>query len=233
MEPLQPCRTPTAPRVPAVLLLLERAGSVTPGSGDPSRTRPTPVVAICHSPRGNPARPSSSRPLVLAPVGPVESLLDRLDEWMLSGGRDPPRAAAHDAGHAGLEADHLLTGEEQAGLRLLSVFVGGFTLDDVEELVAHLAARRGHGTRSSAVLEALAEQSLPLRDGPRRGPGRCGTGCSSRWRSMPVPGWTEAGEWNRVSRAHAAPWFFALAEENEPRLPATAVRSMPWPALDA
>ena len=75
-----------------------------------------------------------------------------------------------------------MTGEEQWVLRLLSVFVAGFRLEDVEQVV--LPARGAAGSDVLVAMEVLSEQSLVV--GEAAWVGAPGSGCSTRWRSMRV-----------------------------------------------
>ncbi len=193
---------------PAVRLLLERAGSVSPGWGSASGDAAA-VAAICVRLAGIPLaiELAAARCRLLDP----RTLLERLDEAMLAGGRDHPERQR--TMRATLDWSYgLLTPEEQALLRLLSVFVGGFRLDDLERVVELYG---GIGPNDVlCVLEALAEQSLVTTETT--------TGGGPRHRLLePVAQYArarldDAGEGERANSAHAA-YFLNLAEDNGPR----------------
>ena len=110
---------------------------------------------------------------------------------------------------ATLDWSHGLLGEdEQRLLRLLGVFAGGFTLEDMEAVVARAGTPPGPPT---PLLESLVEHSLVTTE-----PGR------SRFRMLePVAHYarsllTEAGEWEVATAAHGA-HYLALAEAMAPR----------------
>ena len=193
---------------PAATLLLERAQGVIPGWGTDPRDRPA-VTAVCVRLAGIPLalELAAARARLLAP----EQLLDRLDIALLAGARDLPERqrtmrATLDWSYA------LLTGEEQWVLRLLSVFVAGFRLEDVEQVV--LLARGAAGSDVLVAMEVLSEQSLVVSEG--------GVGGGSRQRLLdPVAQYArgrllEAGEWDRAAAAHAQ-HFRTMAETLAPR----------------
>jgi len=191
---------------PAVRMLLERADAVSTGWGTgPDDARAVAEIAVRLAGIPLALELAGARGRLLDPV----SLLGRLDDALLSGGRDRPER--HRTMRATLDWSHgLLSPEEQALLRLLSVFVGGFRLDDLEGVVARAG---GIGGDVLGVLESLAEQSLVVTD-----PGVGGV----RHRLLePVAQYAaarldEAGERDRVALAHAE-HYLALAEEVAPR----------------
>ena len=207
---VEPLRLPSAEAgaddSPAVHLLLDRADAVHPGWGTgPADT--ADVAAICARLAGIPLalELAAARARVLDPA----ALLARLDPALLEGPRDLP--ARQRTLRATLDWSHGLLGPaEQALLRLLAVFVGGFRLDDLEEV----ATRAGtvEPSRVLPLLEALTAQSLvvPVPGGP------------PRFRLLePVAQYArvrleEAGEWDLAVAAHAE-HFVALAEETGPR----------------
>ncbi|MGH3507073.1 MAG: ATP-binding protein, partial [Nocardioidaceae bacterium] len=139
---------------PAVRLFLDRAQAVSPGWGsEPSSDQA--VRDICVRLAGIPLalELAAARARLLDPV----TLLARLDDVTPDGARDLP--ARQRTMRAALDWSYgLLSPDEQALLRLLSVFAGGFRLDDVEA-VAELATTLPRAD-VLLVLEALAEQSL-------------------------------------------------------------------------
>jgi predicted ATPase len=188
---------------PAVRLLLERAGAVSPGWGTaPGDTGA--VEAICLRLAGIPLalEIAAARSRVLDPA----TLLDRLDDALLAGARDLPERQR--TMRATLDWSYgLLAEEERVLLRLLSVFVGGFRLDDVEGVVARAGILAPE--RVLPLLEGLAEQSLLVTtDGRSR-------------LLEPVAQYArtrldEAGEWPAAASAHAA-HFLDLVETTAPR----------------
>jgi predicted ATPase/DNA-binding XRE family transcriptional regulator len=201
VEPLA-LPTPDQPDSPAVRLLLDRAESVHPGWG----SRPgdaAAVEAICTRLAGLPLalELAAARARLLEPA----ALLDRLDGALQSGPRDLP--ARQRTMRATLDWSHgLLDPDEQALLRLLGVFVGGTTLEDLEGVAARFLPG---GRPVVELLESLVAHSLVV----------AGDG---RFRMLePVSQYArslleEEAEWDRAAGAHAA-HFLGLAEEVSPR----------------
>ncbi len=196
---------PGAGEAPAVRLLLERAADVSSGWGSaPGDTEA--VEAICVRLAGIPLalELAAARCRLLAPA----ALLERLDQVLQAEGPDRPER--HRTMRATLDWSYgLLAKQEQALLRLLAVFVGGFRLDDVEGI----ARRADFPGDVLTALEALAEQSLVTvergADGHRH---RLLEPVSQYARSRLA----EAGEEQAASRAHAD-HFLSVAEELSPR----------------
>ena len=208
VEPLGVPRTGDDLDGPAVDLLLTRAHAVSPGWGTAPRDRRA-VAALCIRLAGIPLalELAAARARLLDPY----ELLDRLDFALLTGARDLPERQR--TMRATLDWSYgLLTVEEQRLLRLLSVFVGGFRLEDVERVVdlAHGAA----GSNVLGVMEALSEQSLVVSEATVIG--------GSRQRLLePVAQYardrlTAAGEWHSAVAAHAE-HFRTVAETLAPR----------------
>ena len=154
VEPLEVPRTGEDLDGPAVDLLLTRAHAVSPGWGTAPLDRRA-VAALCIRLAGIPLalELAAARARLLDP----DELLDRLDVALLAGARDLPERQR--TMRATLDWSYgLLTAEEQWLLRLLSVFVGGFRLEDVERVVD--LARGAAGSNVLGVMEALSEQSL-------------------------------------------------------------------------
>jgi predicted ATPase/DNA-binding XRE family transcriptional regulator len=193
---------------PAVQLFLDRTRTASPGWGDTDEEVEA-VAGICVRLAGIPLalELTAARARLLDPT----TLLARLDQASLDGARDLPErqrtmSAALDWSYG------LLRPDEQALLRLLSVFAGGFRLDDLEAI-----AGRCDLVRPSDVLpllESLAEQSLVVR--------AAASGAPLRHRLLePVAQYArrkliDAGEWDAAAGAHAD-HFLALAEEAEPQ----------------
>ena len=181
---------------------------MSPGWGTTPRDR-SAVAALCRRLAGIPLalELAAARARLLDPA----ALLDRLDVALLAGARDLPERQR--TMRATLDWSYgLLTGEEQSLFRLLSVFVGGFRLEDVERVVG-LSGGVG-ATDVLGLLEALSEQSLVANE--------TDAGGGSRQRLLePVAQYardrlTEAGEWKRVAAAHAE-HFRTVAEALAPR----------------
>jgi predicted ATPase/DNA-binding XRE family transcriptional regulator len=208
VEPLAVPRTGDDLDGPAVKLLLTRADAVSAGWGTAHRDRRA-VAALCTRLAGIPLalELAAGRARLLDP----DQLLDRLDVALLEGARDLPERQR--TMRATLDWSYgLLTVDEQRLLRLLSVFVGGFRLDDVERVVA-LAGQTPVGDVLT-MMEALSEQSLVVNE--------AGVVGSSRQRLLvPVAQYardrlTSAGEWESAVTAHTA-HFLTLAETLAPR----------------
>ena len=193
---------------PAASLLLERAHAVSPGWGTAPVDRAS-VSALCVRLAGIPLalELAAARARLLDPA----ALLDRLDLALLAGARDLPERQR--TMRATLDWSYgLLTVEEQSLFRLLSTFVGGFRLEDVERVV-DLAG--GVGTSDVLpVLEALSAQSLVVSEADALG--------GLRQRLLePVAQYArarlrEAGEWQVAAAAHAE-HFREMAEALAPR----------------
>jgi predicted ATPase/DNA-binding XRE family transcriptional regulator len=205
VEPLGlPSTTIPTRESPAGRLLLERAAAVSPGWGtDPAEEEV--VAATCVRLAGLPLalELAAARARLLEPT----ALLARLDTALHDGPRDLP--ARQRTMRATLDWSHgLLEDDERRLLRLLGVFVGGFTLDDLEAVVERTGASPGS---SLSTLSSLVEHSLVT---PAPG--------GARFRMLePVAQYArallvEAGEWEAATRAHAA-HFLALAESVSPR----------------
>jgi predicted ATPase/DNA-binding XRE family transcriptional regulator len=154
VEPLGlPGAEPSGEQAASVRLLLERAQAVSPGWGDAEADRAA-VEATCVRLAGVPLalELAAARARLLDPA----SLLDRLDDAVEAGARDLPERQR--TMRATLDWSYgLLSPDEQALLRLLSAFVGGFRLDDLESVAASLG---GWSADPLALLASLSEHSL-------------------------------------------------------------------------
>ena len=193
---------------PAVRLLLERAGAVSPGWGTAAGEAEA-VAAICVRLAGIPLaiELAAARSRLLDP----DALLARLDPALLEGARDLPERQR--TMRATLDWSYgLLRPEEQSLLRLLAVFVGGFRLADLEGIAGPAGVPGPE--RVLLTLETLAEHSLVVSDAT--------TGAGRRHRLLePVAPYArtrleEAGEWDRSARAHAL-HYLTVAETTAPR----------------
>lgn len=143
-------------------LLLTRAAAVAPGAtiapDDPA------IAQLCHRLGGIPLaiELAAARVRLLSPA----AILARLDEVMASeGARDlPPRQRTM---RAAIDWSYdLLSPAEQAAFPRLAVFVGGFTIDAADAVLADLA-----GPGALAIIDSLVEQSLVLAEpGSGQGP---------------------------------------------------------------
>jgi predicted ATPase/DNA-binding XRE family transcriptional regulator len=190
----------------SVRLLLERARAVSPGWGHSEADR-TAVEAICVRLAGVPLalELAAARARLLDPA----SLLDRLDDAVEAGPRDLPERQR--TMRATLDWSYgLLSPDEQALLRLLSVFVGGFRLDDLESVAASID---GWTADPLALLASLSEHSLVTADP--------GTGSFRRFRLLePVSQYArdrllEQGE-EKASYAAHLDHYLRLAEQAAP-----------------
>jgi predicted ATPase len=193
---------------PAGTLFLQRARAVSPGF-ELSRPGAAAIARICRRLAGIPLalELAAARTRFLDPA----TLLARLDDAIApDGARDLP--ARQRTMRAALDWSYgLLDPAEQALLRLLSVFSGGFTLDDAEA-VAELA---GTVPRAEVLprLGALAEHSLVVTG--------AGQAVAARYDLLePIAQYgramlAEAGESEATGSAHTR-HFLALAERAEP-----------------
>ncbi|MDR7251724.1 putative ATPase/DNA-binding XRE family transcriptional regulator [Nocardioides sp. BE266] len=200
VDPLEVADLPDGSPSPAARLLLDRAQRVAPGWGaDPAEA--AAVTATCERLAGLPLalELAAARSRLLDP----SALLDRLDTALRAGPRDlPPRQRTI---RATLDWSHgLLDDDGRRLLRLMGVFVGGTTLDDLEAV----AGRAGAGPRDVvASLETLVEHSLVVAEP------------SGRLRLLePVAQYArdllrEADEWHTAAAAHAG-HYLAVATDN-------------------
>ena len=209
--PVEPLGLPGAEADPgeqaaSVRLLLERARAVSPGWGDAEADR-VAVEATCVRLAGVPLalELAAARARLLDPA----SLLDRLDDAVEAGARDLPERQR--TMRATLDWSYgLLSSDEQALLRLLSVFVGGFRLDDLESVAASL---RGWSVEPLELLASLSEHSLVTADP--------GAGSARRFRLLePVAQYArdrlvEAVEEKAAYAIHLA-HYLGLAEQAAP-----------------
>jgi predicted ATPase/DNA-binding XRE family transcriptional regulator len=205
---VEPLAVPTGPddvaTSPAAELLLERARAVQPAWGTAPGDAEA-VTTICTRLEGIPLalELAAARARLLGP----RALVGRLDDALTEGSRDLPERQR--TMRATLDWSHGLLDEDARGLlRLLSVFVGGFRLDDVEGVVQQYAAARPAAVLG--LLEHLAEHSFVASD-PATGRHRLLEPVAQYAHQRLV----EAGEQERALRAHAA-HFLAVAEETAP-----------------
>src|SRR6266704_3535141 len=236
VPPPGPVRPEELAHFAATRLFLDRAGAAVPGFAVGDQADAAAVGEVCRRLDGLPL----AIELAAARVGalPPRELAARLDDrfrLLTAGARTAlPRQQTLRA-----VVDwswELLDRSERAGLRRLSVFVGGCTLDAAETVCA------GPDLPAAAVPEAIArlvDKSL-VTVGPTQAPpapwwpgiealglpaplepepagGTVRYGLLETVRAYATERLAEAGEADRVARAHAE-WFVGLAETAEPRL---------------
>lgn len=202
-------------RYAAAELFLARGAQARPGLDATAATAPA-VTQICRRLDGIPL----ALELAAARAGAVP--LDRIvagldDRFRLLTGRAPGTLARHRTLLASVEWSHdLLTADEQAVLRRLGVFVGGFTADAAE------AVASGGPLDPTGVQDALARlvgKSLVQLDEPD-GPGRYRL--LETIREFATARLDDAAETGAVADAHLA-WALRFARHHE----AGAVRADP------
>lgn len=191
---------------PAVRLLLERAHAAVPGWGTAAEDAAA-VATICRRLDGLPLaiELAAARVRLLDPA----ALLERLDDAMTAGPRDLPERQR--TMRATLDWSYgLLADDERRMLRLLSAFVGGFRIEDLEQV----AGRAGFDEAATLhALAALDEHSLVT--------GEAGTGSTRRYRLLePVAQYAREqlraeGEAPSAYAAHLD-HYLALAEQAAP-----------------
>src|SRR6266571_7731905 len=236
VPPPGPVRPEELAHFAATRLFLDRAGAAVPGFAVGDQADAAAVGEVCRRLDGLPL----AIELAAARVGalPPRELAARLDDrfrLLTAGARTAlPRQQTLRA-----VVDwswELLDRSERAALRRLSVFVGGCTLDAAETVCA------GPDLPAAAVPEAIArlvDKSL-VTVGPTQAPpapwwpgiealglpaplepepagGTVRYGLLETVRAYATERLAEAGEADRVARAHAE-WFVGLAETAEPRL---------------
>ena len=203
----------------SVALFLERARAVKPGF-QLTLTNSRAVAEICVRLDGLPLaiELAAARIKLLPPQALLERLEHRLDV-LTGGGQDVP-ARQQTLRNAITWSYELLTAEEQRLFRCLAVFVGGCTLETIEELYAAVSER------ASSVLDAassLIDKSLLQQIEAE--------GRESRLlmmetiREYALDALAASGEMETARQAHAA-YFLCLAEKAEPGL--MSVRQAFW-----
>ena len=168
----------------------------------------TAIAQICHDLDGIPLAIELAAAWVrmLAPEQIARALSDRLH--LLTGGR-PTAMQRHETLESSIDWSYqLLSGGEQALLRRLSVFSGGWTLDAAEVVC-------GGGIEPGAVLHlltGLVDKSLVTTE---EQPGEMRYGLLGTVRHYAAQRLTEAGEQEAVRDGHLA-YFLGFAEQAEP-----------------
>ncbi len=197
---------------PSVRLFLERARAVSPGleiTGENAKL----VAHICWRLAGLPLalELAAAKARFLDPA----TLLSRLDKAMSTAwARDLPERQR--TMRATLDWSHdLLSGAQQALLRRLSVFVGGFSLAAAEAVGATDSA--AHDEEVLELLEGLIEQSLVEAKSDPRGDEGVRYGMLEPVRQYAYAKLEESGETETIRDRHAA-LLLRLAEEAEPEI---------------
>src|ERR671916_378267 len=197
-------------RYEAARLFLERTAAVNPTFALTEQNA-VAVDQICYRLDGIPLaiELAAARAKVLS----VEQIAERLDDsfgLLSAGGRTAmPR---HRTLHATMDWSHeLLSLEERALFRRLSVFAGGFTLEAAESVCA------GAGLERDEVLDLLShlvDKSLVIM---REESGEARYRLLETVRQYAREKLSESGEAEQASERHAG-YYLALAEEAEPEL---------------
>jgi non-specific serine/threonine protein kinase len=198
------------PRYESARLFVERAAAVKP-TFTLTDQNAVAVAQVCYRLDGIPLaiELAAARAKVLS----VEQIADRLDDsfgLLSAGGRTAmPR---HRTLHATMDWSHeLLSLEERALFRRLSVFAGGFTLEAAESVCA------GAGLERDEVLDLLShlvDKSLVIM---REESGEARYRLLETVRQYGREKLSESGEAGQVQERHAG-YYLALAEEAEPEL---------------
>jgi predicted ATPase/DNA-binding SARP family transcriptional activator len=189
----------------AVELFVDRARGVQPGLVLDTTTAEA-VAGICRRLAGIPL--AIELAAARANLMPPAAILERLDRVMAgAGARDLP--ARQRTMRAAIDWSHrLLEPDQQALLRRLAVFSGGFTLDAVEAVMPE----RSGAPDALGLLEELVAHSLVVRDTDQPG--------TVRFRLLePVAQFAAdllEGEEERAARDAHLHHFLRLAEETEP-----------------
>lgn len=224
-------------RSPAVALFLARAQAVNPGLALTADNAPA-VVVLCRALDGLPLalELAAGRTRLLSPAAMCERLDRRLA--LLTGGSRHRPARQQTMRDSLAWSYELLTGDEQALLRRLGVFVGGFTVAAAEAVggaaieppptagpgeaePAGAVPGAGAARDLSSVLDALVARSLVRSLGPVVGDARFGL--LELLREYALEALASASEEAAARRAHAGA-MAALAEQ--------AVKGLQTPALD-
>jgi predicted ATPase/DNA-binding XRE family transcriptional regulator len=213
-DPARAPGTEEVSRAPAVALFVERAREASPAF-ELTRQNAVVVTEICWHLEGLPLalELAAARVRFLGPA----ALLSRLDRALESGGaRDLPERQKTMRATLRWSYD-LLSEGEKAFFRRLAVFVGGFSLEAAEAVVAGPGAERDLVSGDVlGLLEGLVEQSLVATE-----PGEQGE--EPRYRMLePVKQYArelleEREVASETRRRHAA-FFLAMAQTAEPEL---------------
>jgi non-specific serine/threonine protein kinase len=220
-EPARRAQVEALARAPAVALFVERARAVRPSFALTDENAEA-VRAICRRLDGLPLaiELAAARVSVLSPAAILARLTDRLS--LLSGSLRNVPARLQTMQNAIGWSYELLTPEERAFFRRLSIFAGAFPLE-AAEAVALIPGDPPVASDVIDLLTALVSQSLAQRapsddDEPR-------FELLETIRDYGVSQLAATGEHGRVARWHAT-WFLALAEAAAPHL--TGPKQVEW-----
>jgi non-specific serine/threonine protein kinase len=196
--------------IESVRLFIDRAMAVVPDFRVTSGNS-APIVNICRHLDGIPLaiELAAARVKILTPEQIADRLQDRFQ--LLAGG---PRTALprHQTLQATMEWSYgLLTEPEKSLLMQLSVFSGGWTLEDAEELVQEDLDRR---SEILDLLSNLVDKSLVI---VKRKHGLARYGMLETVRQFATGKLTASGDADDFNQRHAN-LFIKLAEEADPRL---------------
>ena len=191
--------------VPAVALFLERAQAVTPDFRL-SEDNAAAVAEICVRLDGLPlAIELAAARVKLFSAPAILARLERRFDLLRADTQDRPDR--HHTLRAALDWSYqLLPSEEQRLLRLLSVFVGGCTLEAVERIA---------GEPALEAIASLLDKSLVRQD--TQGSRDTRLNMLETVRQYALEQFAASGDLEAAQRAHAA-WCVALAEAAEPEL---------------
>jgi predicted ATPase/transcriptional regulator with XRE-family HTH domain len=192
---------------PAVALFIERARAALPDLALTTEDL-VAVADICRRLDGLPlAIELAAARVTLLPPTALLARLERRLPLLVGGARDLP-ARQRTLRDALVWSDELLSTEERALFRRLSVFAGGATVE------AAVAVCAGENDEADALgwLQALVEHHLVQRSDGAPRLGMLETVREYTWEHL-----RDAGEREAIARAHAA-YYTALAEEVGPRL---------------
>jgi len=209
-------RTPGEELVPALLayeavrLFVERASAMLPAF----RLAPENVLVVAHICQRLDGIPLAIE-LAAARVRalPVQHIAERLDDrFRLLIGSSRTAASRHQTLQAAIDWSYaLLSGDERAVLRRLSVFAGGWTLEAAEAVCA------GRGVAERDILDRLShlvDKSLVIM---REQAGKARYGMLETIRQYAWERLVESGEAAAIRRGHAEV-FLALAQESGRKL---------------
>src|SRR5574341_38956 len=206
-------------RYPAIALFVRRSRAVKP-SFELNRGNAAAAVQVCAHLDGLPLaiELAAARIKILTPQAILERLGSRLD-FLKGGARDLP-ARHQTLRHAIGWSYDLLTDDEKATFRRIAVFIGGCSLEGVEQVSGVVGAP---GADALDAVTALVDKSLLRQEE--------GPGAEPRFvmletiREEGLECLKAAGEWESARRAHLR-YFLGLAEQAEAEL--TGPRQSPW-----
>ncbi len=213
-------RLEMAAAAPAVQLFLQRAQAVRPNFSLTTKNV-ADVVAICTRLDGLPLaiELTAARMKHLSPAALLANASVPLD-LLTSGARDLPERLRTMRATVAWSYD-LLTPEEQAVFRRMSVFAGGFDLTAAQAICASppiaISPRTSEEHSTLAILLALVDKSMLRTVDTKTDESQTRFGMLETMREFALERLAECGEDRAVRQAHAG-YFLRLAEEASPRL---------------